>query len=72
MFDHDAFDELFGDAVSVNSEGSLVSSSEVVNVTDGLRFTKENVTRLLQDEPVASPGACILWRAFEWREALLR
>jgi hypothetical protein len=37
VFDDDAFDELFGDAVSVNSEGSLVSSSDVVNVTDEQR-----------------------------------
>jgi transcriptional regulator with XRE-family HTH domain len=72
VFDDDAFDELFGDAVSVNSEGSLVSSSDVVNVTDGLRFNGENVLRLLRDEPVASPGACILRRAYDSRDFLLR
>ena len=72
VFDDDVFDELFGDAVSVNSEGSLVSSSDVVNVTDGLRFDEVNVTRLLRDEPLASPGACILQRAFDARAELLR
>jgi hypothetical protein len=72
VFDDDAFDELFGDAVSVNSEGSLVSSSDVVNVTDGTRFNGENVGRLLRDEPVASPGACILRKAFDSRDLLLR
>lgn len=71
VIDDDAFDELFGDAVSVNSEGSLVSSSDVINVTDGLRFDEENVTRLLRDEPVASPGACILRRAFDSRALLI-
>ena len=71
VFDDDAFDELFGDAVSVNSEGSLVSSSDMVNVTDGLQFNEENVSRLLRDEPVASPGACILRRAFDWRDTLI-
>lgn len=72
VFDDDAFDELFGEAVAVNSEGSLVSSSDVVNVTDGLSFDEENVTRLLRSEPVASPGACILRRAFENRAVILK
>jgi transcriptional regulator with XRE-family HTH domain len=71
VIDDDAFDELFGDAVSVNAEGSLVSSSGVVNVTDGLQFDRENVIRLLKNEPVASPGACILDRAWEFRSELL-
>jgi hypothetical protein len=48
--------------VPVNAEGTLVSSSG--DGTDGLRFDEASVTRLLRDEPVASPGACILHRAF--------
>lgn len=71
VFDDDAFDELFGQAVEVNAEGALVSSSDTVNVTDGLGFTAQNVSRLLLDEPVASPGACILRRAFEARQQIL-
>lgn len=55
VFDDRAFEEVFGDAVSVNSEGSLVSSPDAVNVTDGPRFDEANVARLLRDEPVASP-----------------
>lgn len=72
VFDDDVFDNLFGNAVSVNSEGSLVSSIETVNVTDGLRFSRENVERLLSGEPLASPCACILQRAFSYRNELLR
>lgn len=33
-----------------------MSSSDVVNVTDGLRFNGKNVARLLRDELVASSG----------------
>lgn len=71
VFEDEIFDRLFGSAVTVNSEGSLVSTSDSVNVTDGLLFDQQNVDRLLSEEPLASPGACILARALAWRELLL-
>ncbi|WP_326945444.1 helix-turn-helix domain-containing protein [Amycolatopsis sp. NBC_01307] len=71
VFDDDVFDRLFGDAVSINAEGSLVSAADSTKVTDGLPFTEETVRRLLTDEPMASPGACILDRAWRFRDKLL-
>jgi hypothetical protein len=67
VFDHDIFDELFGNTVAVNAEGRLVSAADSTSVTDGIPFDDESVTRLLNDEPMASPGACILSLAHSFR-----
>jgi hypothetical protein len=63
VIDDDVFDDLFGDAVRVNAEGVLAS--------DGFPFTGECVSRLLRDQPMASPAACALARAHAAHEALL-
>ncbi|MEC3974776.1 helix-turn-helix domain-containing protein [Amycolatopsis sp. H20-H5] len=72
VIDDHVFDTLFGAAVAVNAEGSLVAAAESSSVTDGLPFTEETVRRLTTREPMASPGACILGRAWKFREQLLR
>jgi hypothetical protein len=71
VINDDVFDSIFGDTVSVNSEGALVTAADSSSVTDGLPFTKETVRRLLTREPMASPGACILDRAWKFRPELL-
>jgi len=71
VVDDDVFDDLFGETVDFNEEGRLVSASDSSAVTDGIPFTEKSVRRLLDDEPMASPGKCILQRAFDHRSTLL-
>jgi transcriptional regulator with XRE-family HTH domain len=71
VFDSDVFDDLFGDAVQVNSEGTLVHAAEATAVSAGVPFDEASVRRLLTSEPMASPGACILSRAWQFRDHLL-
>lgn len=71
VFDDDIFDELFGEAVQINAEGVLVAAADASTVSAGLPFTEATVRRLLREEPMASPGACILNRTWRYREMLL-
>ena len=71
VMDDDVFDGLFGETVRINAEGELVTSSEATSVSEGLPFDGPTVNRLLTREPMASPGACILDRAWEFRDHLL-
>jgi hypothetical protein len=71
VFDDDVFDDLFGRAVQINAEGVLVTAAEASTVSEGLPFTADTVRRLLEDEPMASPGACILDRAWRFRDVIL-
>ncbi|WP_020669493.1 helix-turn-helix domain-containing protein [Amycolatopsis nigrescens] len=71
VMDDDVFDALFGDAVRINAEGILVTAAESTSVSEGVPFNEESVHRLLTDEPMASPGACILDRAWRFREQIL-
>ncbi|MGI9064068.1 MAG: helix-turn-helix domain-containing protein [Pseudonocardiaceae bacterium] len=71
VMDGDVFDSLFGDTVRINSEGVLVATAESSKVSDGVPFTEANVRRLLADEPLASPAACILSRSWRFRSGLL-
>jgi hypothetical protein len=71
VIDDDVFDSLFGETVSINAEGALVGATDSSVVTDGLPFTEETVRRLLTEEPMASPGACILDRAWRFRDEIL-
>jgi transcriptional regulator with XRE-family HTH domain len=71
VLDDDVFDELFGDAVQINAEGALVTAAESTTVSEGVPFTEESVHRLLTSEPMASPGGCILARAWSIRTQIL-
>ena len=53
VIDDNVFDDLFGDAVQINAEGSLVSAIESTSVSDGVPFTEETVKRMLTSEPMA-------------------
>jgi transcriptional regulator with XRE-family HTH domain len=71
VLDSAVFDDLFGDAVQINTEGILIRAAESSTVSEGLPFTSETVRRLLHDEPMASPGAYILDRAWHFRHKIL-
>ncbi|MGI9001557.1 MAG: helix-turn-helix domain-containing protein [Pseudonocardia sp.] len=71
VFDDDVFDDLFDCAVQFNAEGVLITAAESSTVSEGLPFTSETVHWLLQNEPMASPGACILDRAWRFRDEIL-
>lgn len=71
VIDADVFDDLFGEAVEYNSEGKIYFD-EPGNVTGhGIDFSERNVTRLLEREPMAAPGAACLALASRNRMALL-
>jgi hypothetical protein len=57
--------------VQENSEGMTVFGEGGVRSGYGLEFTEANVTRLLEREPMAAPGAACLSLAWRSRMALL-
>jgi transcriptional regulator with XRE-family HTH domain len=69
VLDDDAFNRAFGSVVRYNDEGEIVGVGE--NVADGVPFTRECVERMLDQEPMASPGAACLSLAWKHRETLL-
>jgi hypothetical protein len=71
VMDDDVFDTLFGESVEVNAEGVVITAAESSSVSEGVPFNEANVMRLLTQEPMASPGACILDRAWRLREQIL-
>jgi hypothetical protein len=71
LIDDDVFDEVFRDAVQVNAEGITVFDEQGTSTGHGLAFSEQNVTRLLDREPMASPGAACLALAWRHRIALL-
>jgi hypothetical protein len=70
VIEDDVFDAVFGQAVRFNEEGEIVGIGDGRPV-EGIPFTAESVTRMLQQEPMAAPGAACLALAWEHREALL-
>jgi len=71
LIDADVFDEVFRDAVQVNAEGITMFDEQGNSTGHGLSFSEQNVTRLLEREPMASPGAACLALAWRHRIALL-
>ena len=71
LVDDDVFDEVFREAVQVNAEGVTVFDEHGNSTGHGLAFSEQNVARLLQREPMASPGAACLALAWRHRIALL-
>lgn len=71
VFDDEMFDELFGDAVSVNAEGALVTTAESAPGSRGVPFTGDTVGRIVTNEPLTPSTACLLDRAWSFREAIL-
>jgi transcriptional regulator with XRE-family HTH domain len=71
VIDDDVFDEAFRDAVRINAEGITIFGERGRDTGQGLPFTGPTVTRLLEREPMASPGAACLALAWRHRFALL-
>jgi len=71
VIDAEVFDELFGDAVRVNSEGMTIFGEDGGDAGDGIEFCERNVKRLLEREPMAAPGEACLALAWRNRMALL-
>jgi transcriptional regulator with XRE-family HTH domain len=69
VIDADVFDELLGDAVLENSEGTTVFGEE--NSRRGIDFSEGNVKWIAEREPVAAPGAACLALAWRIRSRLL-
>lgn len=67
VIDDTVFDDLFGERVQTNAEGQIVSVAD----GEGIPFTDANVSRLLNSEPMASPGAGCLALAWRHRGLLL-
>jgi hypothetical protein len=68
VIDADVFDDLFADAVQVNAEGVTLFGEDGAAAGHGIDFSDRNVTRLLEREPMASPGAACL--ALAWRNKI--
>jgi hypothetical protein len=71
VIDDDVFDEAFRDAVEVNAEGITVFDEPGEETGQGIPFIDRTVNRLLNSEPMASPGAACLALAWRHRIALL-
>lgn len=70
VIEDDVFEAVFGHAVRFNDEGEIVGIGDGRPV-EGIPFTAESVTRMLEHEPMAAPGAACLALAWQHREALL-
>src|SRR5450755_672703 len=71
VIDDDVFDDLLADAVQVNAEGLTLFGEDGDSSGHGIEFSERNVTRLLENEPMAAPGAACLALAWRNRIALL-
>ena len=68
VFDGDTFDAAFGDLVTANAEGRVVSEHDAT----GIPFTSEAVTRFAEGgEPMQAAGAAVLSLAWRHRANLL-
>ncbi|WP_157172076.1 helix-turn-helix domain-containing protein [Nocardia higoensis] len=70
VIDDDVFEEIFGGVVQFNEEGEVVGVGDGRGV-DGVPFTEESVTRMLDAEPMAAPGAACLALAWQHRHSLI-
>src|ERR1700735_143562 len=71
IIDAEVFDELFAGLVHVNAEGLTLFGEDGAGSGHGIEFCERNVTRLLEHEPMAAPGAACLALAWRNRIALL-
>lgn len=69
VFDADIYDEIFGDAVAVNTEGNVVSSG-MAGAT-GIGFNEENIRHIVDHEPIAPSAAACLELAWQHRDRIL-
>ncbi len=70
VIDDDVFTRAFGAATRYNEEGEIVAIGDG-RPTEGIPFTGESVRRMLNSEPMASPGAACLALAWRHRHRIL-
>ncbi|MGH3328203.1 MAG: hypothetical protein ACRDPT_10490 [Streptomycetales bacterium] len=70
VIDADAFDDVFEELVTANSEGLLVATNPD-RLTEGVPFTGENVSRLLTSGSLAPSAAACLALTWQHRDRLL-
>lgn len=70
VIDDDVFDDVFGRTVQFNDEGEVVAV-EGGRGADGVPFTAAAIERLLDNEPVAAPGAACLTLAWQHRDGVI-
>jgi hypothetical protein len=56
IIDAEVFDDLLADAVQVNAEGLTLFGEDGDSSGNGIEFSERNVTRLLENEPMAVAG----------------
>jgi len=70
VIDDETFARAFGRAVRFNDEGEIVGIG-AGRSADGVPFTRQAVDRMLESEPMASPGAAVLALAWKHRDELI-
>ena len=73
VIDQGAFEELFGEIVRANAEGTIISGQDesTPRRTVGIPFDAHNVNSFLKTKPMAPPGAACLALAWHHRDLLL-
>jgi hypothetical protein len=69
VIDDDVFTDVFGSTVRFNDEGEIVAVG-AGTPAEGVPFTEAAVNRMLETEPMASPGAACLALAWQHRKVL--
>jgi hypothetical protein len=70
VIDDDVFKEAFGATVRFNDEGEIVAVGDGRSA-DGVPFSQQAVDRMLESEPMASPGAAALALAWSHRHDII-
>jgi hypothetical protein len=69
VIDDDVFTDVFGSTVRFNDEGEIVAVGGGTPA-EGVPFSEAAVNRMLEKEPMASPGAACLAPAWQHRTVL--
>ena len=70
VFDEDVFDASFGEIVTANDEGRVVTDPAGHGAAVGLPFTPPVIERFTRDEPMQAAGAALLELAWRHRTRL--
>ncbi len=71
VFDAPMFDEVFGNLVTANNEGRVLSTLAAGTSGPGIAFSEQNVARIVRREPVQAAGAALLALAWRHRDVLM-
>ncbi|WP_239377313.1 transcriptional regulator [Frankia sp. Cj5] len=71
VFDAPMFDEVFGNLVTANNEGRVLSTLAAGSSGPGIAFSEQNVARIVRHEPTQAAGAALLALAWRHRDVLM-